>query len=100
MNPTPSPEAVEAAKEIGHDLARDSEISAGVSAQYAYDPLQATHIVDRACRTYAARQNAELFRIINIPICGLHAPDDRGPCLCNQCDFVRARAALKQTELP
>ena len=60
----PIPEAVEAAKEIGHDLARDSEISAGVAAQYSYDPLQATHIVDRACRAYAARQNAELRKAL------------------------------------
>jgi hypothetical protein len=40
-------------------------------------------------------ENAKLLALVKIvPIYALHPADERGPCLCSQCQFVSKRAEL------
>ena len=78
MNPTPSPEAVEAAEKIIYLL--------GVGHVRDID-----FTIDRACRAYAARQNAKLRLCLELACDEMEARD---------LATTEFRAALKQTELP
>jgi hypothetical protein len=78
MNPTPSPEAVEAAKSVCSLMTREELLA----------------IIDRACRAYAARQNAELRKALEKVA---DYSERTHHCTLADCGRV-ARAALKGDE--